>query len=131
MPPIASAAASPVTSTTGCRVGSSPSASARAQLADATGGHADAMHVHQGIDAAIAELRGLVQGVMPPLLLERGLYATTEDLVERMPRCQLASRSIRAPPGCRRRSRAGPTSCRRSAVERREARPRAITSGSG
>ena len=56
-----------------------------AQLADATGGDADALHVHHGIDAAIAELRGLVQGVMPALLLERGLYAAIEDLVERMP----------------------------------------------
>jgi signal transduction histidine kinase len=56
-----------------------------AQLADVTEGNADALHVRDGIDAAIAELRGLVQGVMPALLLERGLYAATEDLVERMP----------------------------------------------
>ena len=56
-----------------------------AQLADATGCHADALHVHHGIDAAIAELRGLVQGVMPGPAARAGAVRATEDLVERMP----------------------------------------------
>jgi signal transduction histidine kinase len=38
-----------------------------------------------GLEAAAAELRGLVQGVMPSLLIERGLYAATADLVDRLP----------------------------------------------
>ena len=37
------------------------------------------------LQRATDELRALVQGVMPALLLERGLYAATEDLVDRMP----------------------------------------------
>jgi signal transduction histidine kinase len=37
------------------------------------------------LERASGELRGLVQGVMPALLLERGLYAATEDLVDRLP----------------------------------------------
>jgi signal transduction histidine kinase len=38
-----------------------------------------------GIEAAAGELRALVQGVLPALLIERGLYAATEELVDRMP----------------------------------------------
>jgi signal transduction histidine kinase len=38
-----------------------------------------------GLEQASGELRSLVQGVMPALLLERGLYAATEDLVDRLP----------------------------------------------
>jgi signal transduction histidine kinase len=38
-----------------------------------------------GIEAAATELRALVQGVLPALLIERGLYAATEELVDRMP----------------------------------------------
>jgi signal transduction histidine kinase len=38
-----------------------------------------------GLEAACSELRSLVQGVMPALLIERGLYAATEELVDRMP----------------------------------------------
>ncbi|MDQ6803772.1 MAG: histidine kinase [Actinomycetota bacterium] len=41
--------------------------------------------VRAGLDATSNELRRLVQGVMPALLIERGLYAAAEDLVDRMP----------------------------------------------
>ena len=37
------------------------------------------------IDAAAAELRGLVHAVMPAPLIERGLAAAAEDLADRMP----------------------------------------------
>lgn len=45
----------------------------------------DAAEVRAGLEDASEMLRGLVQGVMPALLIERGLYAATEDLVDRMP----------------------------------------------
>jgi signal transduction histidine kinase len=45
----------------------------------------EATELRAGIDTAAAELRQLVHGVMPALLIERGLYAATEDLVDRMP----------------------------------------------
>jgi signal transduction histidine kinase len=38
-----------------------------------------------GIDAAATELRRFVHDVMPSTLIERGLAAATEDLVDRMP----------------------------------------------
>jgi signal transduction histidine kinase len=38
-----------------------------------------------GLDAAAAELRDLVHAVMPAPLVERGLCAATEDLVDRVP----------------------------------------------
>jgi signal transduction histidine kinase len=38
-----------------------------------------------GIDEAAAELRALVHAVMPAALIERGLSAATEDLVDRVP----------------------------------------------
>ncbi|HWF74848.1 MAG TPA: histidine kinase [Solirubrobacteraceae bacterium] len=38
-----------------------------------------------GLEGASDELRRLVQGVMPALLIERGLFAAAEDLVDRMP----------------------------------------------
>ncbi|WP_166660060.1 sensor histidine kinase [Actinomycetospora succinea] len=41
--------------------------------------------VRRGIEDAVTELRDLVQGVMPALLLERGLVAAVEDLAERSP----------------------------------------------
>ncbi len=41
--------------------------------------------MRSGLVAACNELRAFVQGVMPALLIERGLYAATEDLVDRMP----------------------------------------------
>ncbi|MET0864714.1 MAG: histidine kinase [Nakamurella sp.] len=44
-----------------------------------------------GIDSAAADLRGVVQSIMPAALIERGLSAATEDLVDRLPlRTQLA-----------------------------------------
>lgn len=41
--------------------------------------------VRVGIEAAIADLRALVAGIVPPMLLDRGLAAATRDLVDRMP----------------------------------------------
>jgi signal transduction histidine kinase len=58
------------------RIASSPEASSVAS---------DAAEVRAGLEDASEILRGLVQGVMPALLIERGLYAATEDLVDRMP----------------------------------------------
>ncbi|MDQ6777548.1 MAG: histidine kinase [Actinomycetota bacterium] len=55
-----------------------------ADLPAADLGH-QAREIRSGLDAASDELRALVQGVMPALLIERGLYAATEDLVDRMP----------------------------------------------
>jgi len=37
------------------------------------------------LDAVISELRRLVHGVMPAVLLERGLHAAVDDLADRMP----------------------------------------------
>ena len=44
-----------------------------------------AAQLRVGLDDAAAELRRQVHGVMPALLIERGLYAATEDLVDRLP----------------------------------------------
>jgi signal transduction histidine kinase len=41
--------------------------------------------LREELEEASGELRHLVQGVMPALLLERGLYAAIEDLVDRLP----------------------------------------------
>ena len=41
--------------------------------------------VRVGIDAAAAELRDLVHAVLPAALIERGLCAATEDLVDHVP----------------------------------------------
>jgi len=50
------------------------------------GAHRDAaVDIGASLEAASAELRRLVQGVMPSLLIERGLYAATEDLVDDLP----------------------------------------------
>jgi signal transduction histidine kinase len=46
---------------------------------------AEAELVRGGIVTAIDELRDLVHGVLPALLIERGLQAATEELVDRMP----------------------------------------------
>jgi signal transduction histidine kinase len=46
---------------------------------------AAAASLRAGIDAAAGQLRTLVHGVMPAPLIERGLCAATEDLVDRMP----------------------------------------------
>jgi signal transduction histidine kinase len=48
-----------------------------------TGAQAGALRV--GIEAAIDELRDLVDGVMPAQLTERGLPAAVEDLADRLP----------------------------------------------
>ncbi len=47
--------------------------------------HTEAEAVRAGLEVAIDELRDLVHGVMPALLIERGLHAATEELVDRMP----------------------------------------------
>ena len=44
-----------------------------------------AIALREGIDAAAAELRQLVHAVMPAALIERGLAAAIEDLVDRLP----------------------------------------------
>jgi len=44
-----------------------------------------AAELRAGIDGAAAEVRRFVHGVMPALLIERGLFAATEDLVDQMP----------------------------------------------
>ncbi|MFC5138176.1 ATP-binding protein [Actinomycetospora rhizophila] len=41
--------------------------------------------VRRGIEDAVTELRDLVQGVLPALLIERGLVAAVEELAERSP----------------------------------------------
>ena len=43
------------------------------------------MDLRVGVDAAAAELRGLVHAVLPAALIERGLCAATEDLVDHLP----------------------------------------------
>jgi len=44
-----------------------------------------AAELSAGLQGAIAELRELVQGVVPATLTERGLYAAAEELTDRMP----------------------------------------------
>jgi signal transduction histidine kinase len=44
-----------------------------------------ATQLRRELDTAAAELRRLVHGLMPALLVERGLYAATEDLVALTP----------------------------------------------
>ena len=45
---------------------------------------AAAEHLRRGIDAAAADLRGLVHNVLPATLVEQGLAAAAEDLVDRL-----------------------------------------------
>jgi signal transduction histidine kinase len=45
----------------------------------------EAAEMRSGLEAASDALRRLVHGVMPALLVERGLYAATEDLVDSVP----------------------------------------------
>lgn len=45
----------------------------------------DVENLRRGIDLAAADLRRLVHDVLPASLLERGLVAATEDLVDRLP----------------------------------------------
>lgn len=57
-----------------------------AKKADASPTTRDAAtELRVGIDQAAAELRALVHAVMPAGLIERGLSAATEDLVDRVP----------------------------------------------
>jgi signal transduction histidine kinase len=49
------------------------------------GVRAQALELESGLQAAITELRELVQGVVPAALTERGLFAAAEDLVDRVP----------------------------------------------
>jgi signal transduction histidine kinase len=49
------------------------------------GVRAQAAELQSGLDSAMVELRGLVQGVLPAVLTERGLYAAAEDLADRSP----------------------------------------------
>ena len=41
--------------------------------------------LHVGLDAALADIRGLVQGIVPPLLAERGLRTAVEELAAQAP----------------------------------------------
>lgn len=53
---------------------------------DASSAFSDAATtLRSGIDAAAAELRQLVHAVMPAPLIERGLGAATQDMVDRLP----------------------------------------------
>lgn len=54
-------------------------------LAVQAGTGTDADTLRTGIEAAIDELRDLVDGVMPAQLTERGLPAAVEDLADRLP----------------------------------------------
>ncbi|MGE3659840.1 MAG: sensor histidine kinase [Pseudonocardia sp.] len=56
-----------------------------ADPATPAGVRADLATFGEGLEGAIAELRGLVHGIMPALLLERGLVAAIEDLALRAP----------------------------------------------
>lgn len=59
-----------------------------------------ATRLRKGIDAAAADLRELVHEVMPAALVEQGLAAAVEDLVDRLPvpaTLVLTSADIRAP----------------------------------
>ncbi|MGD9530908.1 MAG: sensor histidine kinase, partial [Pseudonocardia sp.] len=49
------------------------------------GVRSDLATLGEDLEGAIAELRGLVHGIMPALLLERGLVAAIEDLTLRAP----------------------------------------------
>jgi signal transduction histidine kinase len=49
------------------------------------GEHPAAGDLRAGIETAIEQLRGLVHGIMPALLVQRGLFAATEELLDRMP----------------------------------------------
>jgi signal transduction histidine kinase len=44
-----------------------------------------ALGLRGGLDAAVTDIRGLVQGILPPLLAERGLRAAAEELAAQAP----------------------------------------------
>jgi signal transduction histidine kinase len=57
-----------------------------AMMADRPGADEETMaELNAGLQEAIAELRELVQGVVPAALTERGLYAAVVELTDRMP----------------------------------------------
>lgn len=59
---------------------------ARQLARDASGDHADrAVALADGIDAAARTLRNLVDGVLPPPLVERGLAAAVHELSDSLP----------------------------------------------
>ena len=45
----------------------------------------EAEQLRAGVESAIAQLRDLVHGIMPALLVQRGLYAATEELLDQVP----------------------------------------------
>ena len=47
--------------------------------------HRDLERLRAELDELITEFRGVVHGVMPALLMERGLPAAVEELVDRLP----------------------------------------------
>ncbi len=47
--------------------------------------HQAVVHLRADLNDSIVELRRLVQGMMPALLMERGLFAAAEDLLDRVP----------------------------------------------
>lgn len=60
-------------------------ASARQEAAQAPAARAAVEAIGTGLDETIDELRRLVHGVMPAVLVERGLVAAVEDLVDQLP----------------------------------------------
>jgi signal transduction histidine kinase len=44
-----------------------------------------ALALRRGLDEAVTDIRWLVQGIVPPLLAERGLHAAAEELVAQAP----------------------------------------------
>ena len=48
-------------------------------------GDTDAARLRDEIGAAVQELRRMVHGVLPPLMIEQGLFAAVEELVDRVP----------------------------------------------
>ena len=47
--------------------------------------YADKVAVRTGLEDVLTQLRGLVHGLVPPVLVDRGLFAAAEELADRMP----------------------------------------------
>lgn len=60
-------------------------ATARRELADSSSACETVEAIGTGLNETINELRRLVHGVMPAVLVERGLFAAVEDLVDQLP----------------------------------------------
>ncbi len=58
----------------------------------------DLTEIRRGLDESITELRWLVQGVMPALLVERGLRAAVEDMTDRLPLRTVLDFDVESPP---------------------------------